>query len=106
VTLVATLGHRSVVALGPVAAFPLGLILAFAAVAGVAVAARAWAGWAGLIGAAAAVLVATQTVALRGPGGDILVQGDVTGFVWIAGAPVLALAAALAPRAWFRTRNG
>jgi hypothetical protein len=102
VTLAGSVWHRSSVALGPVQTFPLGLILGFVAVAGVAVGARAAAGWAGLIGAAAGAFLIAQAVALRGPGGDILIQGDATGFIWIAGAPVLTLLAALAPRSWFR----
>ncbi|MDR2253482.1 MAG: hypothetical protein LBD97_06445, partial [Bifidobacteriaceae bacterium] len=48
---------------------------------------------------------AAQAVALRGPGGDILIQGDAVGFIWMAGAPVATLTAAFAPRAWLRGRQ-
>ncbi|MDR2381660.1 MAG: hypothetical protein LBE08_10905 [Bifidobacteriaceae bacterium] len=104
VTLVACLWHRSVLDVGPWQAFPFGLIMALAAVIALGFAARAAADWAGLIGAAAGVFVAAQASALRGPGGDILIQGDAIGFIWIAGAPVLTLLVAVAPRAVFKRR--
>jgi hypothetical protein len=102
VTLLAAVWHRATVALGPVAAFPLGLVLALLAVAAWAVCARAAAGPAGLVGAAAGAFVAAQAVALRGPGGDLLIQGDLTGFAFVAGAPVLTLVAVMLPRRWFK----
>jgi hypothetical protein len=102
VAVVASIWHRARVG---GAAFPLGLVLACLAVVGVAVAARALGGWAGVVGAAVGVFAAAQAVALRGPGGDILVQGDTWGFLWIAGAPVLALVAVLLPRRWFKRRR-
>ncbi|MDR2347395.1 MAG: hypothetical protein LBD90_01990 [Bifidobacteriaceae bacterium] len=105
VTLVASVWHQAVVNVGPLAAFPLGLILALAAVAAVAVAARAVSNYAGLVGAAVGAFAAAQATALGGPGGDVLVQGDVAGFLFVAGAPVLTLLAVLCPAAWFRRRR-
>ncbi|MDR3359390.1 MAG: hypothetical protein LBO20_01775 [Bifidobacteriaceae bacterium] len=98
VALAASIWHRA--RLG--GDFPVGMALACLAVAAVAVAGRAAAGWPGVIGVAVGVFVVSQAVALRGPGGDILVQGDVLGFAWIAGAPVLTLVAALLPARWFQ----
>ncbi|MDR1633611.1 MAG: hypothetical protein LBS27_01530 [Bifidobacteriaceae bacterium] len=100
---VAILGvwHRSSVTLGPVAAFPLGLILAVIGVFGCALAARALAGWAGVFGAAVGAFAVSQVSALSGPGGDLLIQGDWLGFAWAAAAPLVVMAVAFLPRRWF-----
>ncbi|MDR1394197.1 MAG: hypothetical protein LBJ62_09590 [Bifidobacteriaceae bacterium] len=93
VTLLATIWHRW--------SLPLGFSLGLVAVIGVAVAARAVSGPVGAVGAAVGALLAAQAAALRGPGGDILVQGDAVGLFWITAAPVLALLVVVLPRAWF-----
>jgi hypothetical protein len=104
----ATLGtvwHRAPVRWPLVGDFPLGLVIGLVLMLGIGVAARAVSGWAGLIGLAVGAFALTQTVALRGPGGDLMIQGDLTGMVWVLGAPVLAMLAALAPQSWFRRRD-
>jgi hypothetical protein len=67
-----------------------------------AVAARAWAGWLGLFAAALGAFIASQSAALPGPGGDLIIQGDWMGFVWAAATPLIVVAAAFAPRRWFQ----
>ncbi|MDR2378778.1 MAG: hypothetical protein LBD70_05080 [Bifidobacteriaceae bacterium] len=101
-TLLMGIWHRAVVTLGPLDAFPLGLVLGLLGVFGWAVAARALAGGAGAFAAAVGAFVASQAAALPGPGGDLLIQGDVTGFAWAIAAPVAAMAASFLPRSWFR----
>ncbi|MDR2565869.1 MAG: hypothetical protein LBC97_07390 [Bifidobacteriaceae bacterium] len=102
VTLLLGVWHRASVALGPVEAFPLGLVMAVVGVFGWAVAARALAGWAGVFGAAVGSFAAAQASALPGPGGDLVIQGDWIGFAWAVAAPLVTMAAAFLPRRWFR----
>ncbi|MDR3106690.1 MAG: hypothetical protein LBU05_00600 [Bifidobacteriaceae bacterium] len=102
--LVTSLGgvwHRVVGGAGPLTALPLGLVLGLVGVGGWAVAARALAGWAGLFGAAVGAFAAAQLTALPGPGGDLIIQGDLTGLVWALAAPFVAVAVAFLPRKWF-----
>ncbi|MDR2372707.1 MAG: hypothetical protein LBD77_01115 [Bifidobacteriaceae bacterium] len=95
--------HRSVIAVGPFEAFPLGLILALVGVFGWAVACRAAAGWMGLFAAAMGAFAAAQLTALPGPGGDLLIQADPTGFAWAVASMLAAVATALLPGRWFRS---
>ncbi|MDR1441049.1 MAG: hypothetical protein LBJ02_01430 [Bifidobacteriaceae bacterium] len=101
VALVGCIWHRSSVSVGPVGSFPLGLIFALAALAGWAMASRALAGWAGLAGAAVGAFIASEAAAMRGPGGDLMVQGDLLGFIWAIAAPLVVVVAALLPARWF-----
>ncbi|MDR0593917.1 MAG: hypothetical protein LBG60_11805 [Bifidobacteriaceae bacterium] len=93
--------HRAGVRLGPVDFFPLGLVVAVAGVLGWALASRAMAGLVGAFGAAVGAFAASQLSALPGPGGDLLIQGDLNGFAWAILAPFTAMAVAFLPRRWF-----
>ena len=81
---------------------PWGLVLALTAVLAGAMLARAWIGWAGML-ALAMGLVTAVGVLSAGPGGDVLLVADALGYVWYAGALVVALAG-LAPSRWFSER--
>jgi hypothetical protein len=101
VTALVGVWHRASVVVGPLEFVPLGLILALAAVLGWAVASRALAGWSGLFGAAVGAFVAAQAASLPGPGGDLIIQGDLLGFVWAIAAPLITIVVAFLPHRWF-----
>ncbi|WP_454084626.1 PIG-L family deacetylase [Georgenia sp. Marseille-Q6866] len=81
--------------------FPVGIVLGLAGVLAAAVAARAIAGGGGLLLAALAVVGVTQAMAFLRPGGDVLVTDEAIGYVWLFGAPVACVLAALLPARWF-----
>jgi hypothetical protein len=95
--------HRTYAVFGGGFDLPLGLVLGWLALAGLAVAGRAVAGWVGLVGVAVGVFMGAQAVTWKGPGGDLLVQGDLTGAAWALGAPVITLVAAFLPARWFNS---
>lgn len=82
---------------------PWGLVLALVTVLCAGVLARAWAGWLGMLLLALGVVTTVGILASNGPGGDVLVPAQPVGYVWYAGALVVALAG-LAPRSWFSDR--
>lgn len=92
VGLVGTGIHRS--------APPFGLGLAFLTVLVAAVLARAWAGLPGMVSLGLGLVTLVGLLALRGPGGDVLIAADPVGYAWYGGALVVALAG-LAPATWF-----
>jgi len=81
--------------------WPAGVALGLAGVLAAAVAARAIAGGGGLLLAALGVVVITQAMAFLRPGGDVLVTDETISYVWLFGAPLAAVAAALLPARWF-----
>ena len=92
---VGTVMHRSVP--------PWGLVLCVLLVLGTGLLARAWAGGFALAGLAGGMFLSVTTLARTGPGGDVLVPGQQgIGWLWVLGALVALIAAALAPRALFR----
>ncbi|WP_413451106.1 PIG-L family deacetylase [Georgenia phoenicis] len=80
---------------------PAGIVLGLVGVLAAAVAARAIAGGAGLLLTALAVVAVTQAMAFLRPGGDVLVTDEAIGYVWLFGAPLACVAAALLPARWF-----
>jgi hypothetical protein len=101
--LLGTVVHRGSGSVGSVDVSWWGVALAIVTVAVVGVTVRAWTGLAGLVAYGVGVVLAVQQLATTGPGGDVLVPaGQPVGFVWIAGSAAGVVAAALAPRRWFR----
>jgi hypothetical protein len=91
---VGTVMHRSV--------RPWGVVVCLLLVLAAAVTARAASGWLASVGLLVGLFASVQVLSGRGPGGDVLVPADgAVGWVWAVGSLVVALAAALAPRAWF-----
>lgn len=92
---VGTVMHRSV--------RPWGLVLCLLLVVAAAVTARAASGWVASVALLVGLFAAVQVLSGRGPGGDVLVPAtDATvGWVWALGSVAVALAVAVAPRAWF-----
>lgn len=84
-----------------VADLPAGIVLAVLTVAVGSVLARALVGGRGVFVHLLAALLATQTLTFVRPGGDVLVAGDLLGYLWLAGQPVAALAAVVTPRRWY-----
>ena len=82
---------------------PGGLLLALLLVLVGGILARAWNGWVTMLALAMGVATAVGALAVSGPGGDVLIAADTLGYVWYAGALVVALAG-LAPRGWFSDR--
>lgn len=99
VGLIGTVAHRT-----QWADLPLGLVLALVLTLSAAVMSRAWSGLSTLLGAGAGWLVVVQILATNGPGGDVLVPADLTGYVWTYGGLVLFAVAAFLPGAWFSDR--
>jgi N-acetyl-1-D-myo-inositol-2-amino-2-deoxy-alpha-D-glucopyranoside deacetylase len=81
--------------------WPAGMALALLSVLVAATAARAFAGSGGVILATLSVVFVTQAMTFVRPGGDILVTNEALSYVWLLGAPILAVAAVLLPRRWF-----
>ncbi|PFG42483.1 hypothetical protein ATJ88_1145 [Isoptericola jiangsuensis] len=94
--LVGTLTHRSTWG-----DLPAGLVLALVMTLATAVMCRAWTGIGALLAAGAGWLVVVQLLATDGPGGDVLVPADVTGYVWTYGGLLLFAVAAFLPARWF-----
>lgn len=82
---------------------PWGLVLALASVLSAGLLVRAWSAWVGMLLLALGVVTTVAVLAARGPGGDVLVAAEPIGYIWYAGAAVVALAG-LAPRRWFSDR--
>lgn len=82
---------------------PSGLVLALGVVASAGVLVRAWAGTRGMLALGLALLATVGSMALPGPGGDVLVAAQPVGYVWCGGALVVALVGLL-PRRWFSDR--
>ena len=61
---------------------------------------RAWTGGLGIFAVGMGVATATGLLGTSGPGGDVIVAAQPIGYLWFAGALVVALAALL-PRRWF-----
>ncbi|MEE6273057.1 PIG-L family deacetylase [Georgenia sp. MJ206] len=80
---------------------PTGMVLALAGVLAAATAARALAGAGGLLVMTLAVVVVTQAMTFVRPGGDVLVTGEALSYVWLFGAPLVCVVAAVLPRRWF-----
>ncbi|WP_454044504.1 DUF6113 family protein [Cellulosimicrobium sp. Marseille-Q8652] len=102
VGLVGTVAHRAPVVDLP--ALHLGLVLALLAVLAGSVLSRAWGGYAGLLGFGIGWVAVVQILSLEGPGGDVLVPGQVVGYVWIYGGLLVVALAAFLPRSWFSER--
>ncbi|WP_324650769.1 PIG-L family deacetylase [Georgenia sp. H159] len=81
--------------------WPVGITLGLVGVLAGAVAARAIAGGGGLLLAALSVIVVTQAMAFLRPGGDVLVTNELISYVWLFGAPLVAIASGLLPSRWF-----
>lgn len=79
---------------------PLGLVLALVTVLVGGLLARAWIGWAGMLALAMGIVSTVGVLGAGGPGGDVLIVADALGYVWYAGALVVAVAG-LAPARWF-----
>lgn len=79
---------------------PWGLVLALTTVLVAAALARAWSGWVGMLLLALALVTTVGVLALRGPGGDVVIAAQPVGYVWYAGGVVVALAGLL-PARWF-----
>lgn len=91
---VGTVMHRSV--------RPWGVVVCLLLVLAASVTARAAAGWVASLGLLVGLSAAVQVLSTRGPGGDVLVPADgAIGWVWALGSLAVALAVAVAPRAWF-----
>jgi hypothetical protein len=91
---VGTVMHRS--------ARPWGVVVCLLLVLAAAVVVRAWGGWTTSVGLLIGLFASVQVLSGRGPGGDVLVPADgAFGWVWAVGSLAVALAVALAPRAWF-----
>ena len=88
---VATLGHRQVLRIGDVV-IPWGLAAALVGVLALLVGIRLVAGGRSVAAAAAVGLVGiVALLTLPGPGGSVLVAGDVTGTVWAVGPALIAV---------------
>ncbi|WP_418277620.1 DUF6113 family protein [Isoptericola jiangsuensis] len=96
VGLIGTVAHRT-----QWADLPGGLVLALLLTVSAAMMCRAWSGLSTLLAAGAGWLVVVQLLATTGPGGDVLVPADLTGYVWTYGGLVLFAVAAFLPSRWF-----
>ena len=77
------------------------LVLALVAVLAAGVMVRAWIGTGGLVAYGLGWLVLVQVAATTGPGGDVLLPGQVISYVWMGGGMLMIGVAAFAPRRWF-----
>ena len=88
--LMGTVSHRS---LGYV-----GLVIALAAIASSSLLAKAWQGWWGFAAYATGWAATVMALAQVGPGGSVLIAGDLKGQIWVyGGAAVVALVAMIPP---------
>ncbi|WP_372593318.1 hypothetical protein [Actinotalea sp.] len=79
---------------------PWGLIGALVLVLVGGVLGRAWTGSAGVLAVGLGVVTVTGLIGGGGPGGDVIIAAQPIGYLWFAGAIVVAGAAFL-PRRWF-----
>lgn len=93
VALVGTVAHRQWM--------PWVLVLALIAVLAAATMVRAWIGTGGLVAYGLGWLAVVQVAASAGPGGDVLLPGQVSSYVWMGGGMLMIGVAAFAPRRWF-----
>lgn len=93
VALVGTVSHRQWM--------PWILVLALIAVLAAATLVRAWVGTGGLVAYGLGWLAVVQVAASTGPGGDVLLPGQVSSYVWMGGGMLMIGVAAFAPRRWF-----
>lgn len=84
-----------------VADLPVGIVLAVLAVAVGSVLARALAGGRGVFVHLLASFLTAQALTFLRPGGDVLVAGQLVGYVWLVAQPVAALTALVTPRRWY-----
>ncbi|WP_127129667.1 hypothetical protein [Georgenia sp. SYP-B2076] len=91
-----TLVHRS-----DLGGFPAGLALALFAAAVGAVFARAVGDGVAVFVYGLAGLLTCQVMTFVAPGGDVLVTDQALSYAWLLGLPLMALAAAFTPRAWY-----
>lgn len=94
VGLLGTLAHRQWM--------PWILLVALLSVAVGGVLVRAWLAGPGLVAYGIGWLAVVQVLALVGPGGDIVLPGQITTYAWMIGGVVMIGLAAVAPRTWFR----
>lgn len=80
---------------------PVALVLAIAAVLAGSVMARAWIGFGGVLAFGAGWFVVTQVLALKGPGGDILMPAQWPTIAWLVGGSLMIVVACFTPRKWF-----
>ncbi|KRC58632.1 hypothetical protein ASE14_18975 [Agromyces sp. Root81] len=86
-----TVGHRASLQIGEVS-IPWGLVAALVGVAGLLLGIRLVAGGRGAAAAAGAgIVVATFVLTLPGPGGSVLIVGDLTGTVWSIAPALIAV---------------
>jgi hypothetical protein len=93
VALLGTVVHRAV--------SPWGVVLALAGALSAGVLARALAGGMGVAAYGGALLLVTQLASTLRPGGDVLVAGDVVGYLWLYGSVATAAVVAFLPARWF-----
>ena len=78
-----------------------GVALGILATALVAVFAKTWQGWAGFIAYAVTWGAMTMLYSSEGPGGSVLVAGDLRGYVWLyGGSTAVAIVAAIPRSVW------
>lgn len=94
---IGTVVHREV---------PVGMALALAAVLAVVTFARALGGMTAAIVTGLTVAIVVQAMTFIGSDGSVLVTDSAVGYLWLFGAPVMALLALLLPRRWFTDRRG
>ncbi|GEL45736.1 hypothetical protein KQI48_18585 [Cellulomonas hominis] len=81
---------------------PWGVVVCLLLVLAASVAVRASGGWVASVALLVGLFLSVQVLSGRGPGGDVLVPaGGAIGWVWAIGSLAVAVAVALAPRAWF-----
>jgi len=84
---------------------PWGVVVVLVLVLASAVAARAWGGRRAWTGYAVALTATIWLLSTEGPGGDVLVpSGQRIGWVWLIGAPVVAVVVAVLPASLFDDR--
>jgi hypothetical protein len=103
---VATVGHRQELRIGEVS-LPWGLVAALAGVAALLVGIRLVAGGRGAAAAAAAGIVGmVALLTLPGPGGSVLVVGDLVGTVWSVGPALISVLVVAWPKLPSARRDG
>lgn len=103
---VATVGHRQELRIGDVS-LPWGLVAALVGVAALLVGIRLVAGGRGAAAAAAAGIVGmVALLTLPGPGGSVLVVGDLVGTVWSVGPALISVLVVAWPKLPSARRDG